>query len=339
VGDQGASRAYRTALVVVLIATVMASLFVASYSLALGRPVPHRIPIGVVGDPARRLTLVAALQDTTDHALQFHRYPSAAAAEAAIDRQTMFAALVLNTGPSQLLISSASGASVALVLDRAAERVNELLAPGGSPVLHVVDIHPLPPNDPEGLVGFYVTIAATILGFVTMFQLRMHASGLPLRGWLAVIGVLAIGGGLFLALVADPLIHALRGAFLEVWAALAAQIAVAALFNSTMIVVLGRWAMIPTWLLFIAFGNAASGGAVAAALLPPLYAFLGRFMPSGATVSLIHQAVYFHHTQRLEPFLVEGGWLVGSLAALLVSVRRLGRTPTGARPDRRAPGR
>jgi hypothetical protein len=48
----------------------------------------------------------------------------------------------------------------------------------------------------------------------------------------------------------------------------AAQIAVTALFTATMIVLFGRWAIIPAWPLFGAVGNPSAGGAVSAPLLP-----------------------------------------------------------------------
>jgi hypothetical protein len=329
VSEQTARGAYRAALVILLIGTVMASLFVASYSLALGRPVPRHIPTGLVGDPARRPAIVDTLEEATDGALDFRPYPSVSAAETAIGEQKILAALALGSDRPQLLISSASGASVALVLQKVAEQVNDQLAPDGVPPLRVVDIRPLPPNDPLGLNSFYVTIAATVLGFVVMFQIRQHASALSLRDWLAVVGVLAVFGGLALTLVTGPLIHALPGPFPELWGALAAQIAIAALFNSTMLVLFGRWAIIPTWLMFIAFGNAWSGGAVAPSLLPAVYAIVGRFMPSGATVAILHNAAYFRHAQQIKPVVVDALWLVGCLVALVIAVRALRRNPTG----------
>jgi hypothetical protein len=295
VNDPTAREAYRAALVIILIGTAMASLFVASYSLALGRPVPRHVRTGLVGDPAREPALVDELEEVTGGGLKFR----------------------------------------ALVLQRAAEQVNEQLAPESAPPLRVVDVRPLPPNDPLGLVSFYVTIAATVLGFVSMFQIRQHASGLSLRAWLAFIGVLAVVGGLALTLVTGPLIHALPAPFPELWAALAAQIAVAALFNSTMLVLFGRWAIIPTWLMFITFGNAWSGGAVAPALLPSLYAFVGRFMPSGATVSIPSQ-------RGVLPSHPAGRALRGPGPLARRRLRGVGDVRTGAapEPDRQvAPGR
>jgi hypothetical protein len=44
--------------------------------------------------------------------------------------------------------------------------------------------------------------------------------------------------------------------------------------------------------------------AAAQPLLPPFYAFIGRFLPPGATVRTVRTAVYFRRDQHLEPFIV-----------------------------------
>jgi FtsH-binding integral membrane protein len=308
---------------VIAIATAMASLFVLSYSLALGRPSPHHIPTAVVGATAAHPRLVAALERETEGGLRLEAAPTVEAAKAGIEAQRVYAALVLDRSPPQLLLASASGTSVARLLQQAAGRASLAV---GTP-LAVEDVKPLPPADPQGLVSFYVTLAATILGFVTMFQLRAHASQLSLRSWLAAIAVLACVGGLVLALFTVVVIAALRGPFLEVATILAAQIATAALFNATMLTLLGRWAIIPTWGLFVAVGNASSGGAVAPPLLPTFYGVIGRFLPPGATVETIRNAVYFPGAQHLEPVVVEAIWFGASLVALLAVARVRGRTP------------
>jgi hypothetical protein len=150
---------------------------------------------------------------------------------------------------------------------------------------------------------------------------------MSLRGWFAAVGALAAVGGLLLAVVTDPLLGSLNGPFAELWGALAAQIVVAALFNCTMLTLIGRWAIIPTWGLFVAVGNASSGGAVAPPLLPTFYGVIGRFLPPGATVETIRNAVYFPGAQHLEPVVVEAIWFGASLVALLAVARVRGRTP------------
>jgi hypothetical protein len=311
---------YRNALIVVAVGVVMASLFAASYSLVLGRATPHHLPAGIVGDPARHPQLIGAFERATRGALELHPFRSVAAAQVAMNEQKIYAALVLGREKPQLLVSSASGVSVARVLEQTAMRAAQHV----SPPLAILDLHPLPPTDPQGLVGFYATLAATILGFVSIFQIATHAPQLSLGGWLAVIFVLAVLGGLSLALVTDPLIGALRGAFAEIWGALAAEIAAAALFCLLMRCLVRAWAIVPTWLLFVVLGNTSSGGAVAPPLLPPLYAFVGRYLPPGATVDILRRDVYFPRAQHVGPFLVQAGWIICTLAALFVCMRLRG---------------
>jgi len=314
---------YRSALVIIGLAVMMAGLFCVSYTLALGRATPHHIGVGLVGRAAQRPALVSALERATGGGLAFRPYPSTRAAQAAIDQQAEYGALVLGPGPPRLLLSSASGASVARVLQGAAGRASQAL---GEPVA-TVDLHPLPPGDPSGLAEFYATLGASIVGFVTILQLRGNTRGISIGSWLALILVLAVASGLVLAVVADPLISALPGPFTELWCALGAETAVAALACSVLIVWIGRWAIMPAWLLFVILGNTSAGGAVAPPLLPPVLAFIGRFLPPGATVDIIRTAVYFRDNQHAGPFVVQAIWLASAVIALLVSVRVLGRLP------------
>jgi hypothetical protein len=47
--------------VILVVAILGGSLFVTSYSLALGDPIPHRIQVALVGDPTRHQRTVDAL--------------------------------------------------------------------------------------------------------------------------------------------------------------------------------------------------------------------------------------------------------------------------------------
>jgi hypothetical protein len=104
---------YRNALVIVAVAITMASLFATPYSLVLGRATPRHIPVGLIGDPARRSELPDALKRATGGAVRLRPTRSLAAAQAAINEQRIHAALVLEPSEPRLLISSASGVSVA----------------------------------------------------------------------------------------------------------------------------------------------------------------------------------------------------------------------------------
>lgn len=310
----------RKAATVIAIAIVLASSFAAAYTVALGRPSPRNLPVGVVGSTALTAPFVNALH-RNENEFDVHQYATRDEAVAAINQQRITAAIDATATPPELLLSSASdpsGARALIQLDQTQP---------GQFILPIVDLHPLPPSDPAGLATFYLVIAATILGFITMFQLRANIKTLSLRRWLVCLVVLAVVGGAALAVVTGPVLGALSTPFPQLWLLTSVQIAVAALFNSAMLVLIHRWAIIPTWLVFILLGNTSSGGAVSATLLPQPFAFFNHALPSGATVSAIHAATYFPDNQRLLPFVVLGVWLVASLVVLIVASRALHRSP------------
>lgn len=311
----------RQVAVVLGVALIMAASFAAAYTVALGRPSLRHLAIGVVGSSSERTLEELQMRD---HEFEPRRYPTREAAIAAVDRQEIPAVIDATAEPPQLLVSSASDASSTRALTQL-----DQTSPGQYR-LAIQDLNPLPPSDPSGLATFYLTIAATLLGFVTMFQLRANVKTLTLPRWLACVGLLAVAGGAVLALVAAAILDALATPFLELWLLVSTQIGIAALFNSTMLVLIHRWAIIPTWTTFVLLGNTSSGGAVSASLLPQPFAFFNHALPSGATVSAIHSATYFPHHQRMLPFGVLGIWLVASLAALVFFSRKLNRSPAQA---------
>ncbi len=164
-------------------AIAMGALFLTTYTLALGDPVPRRIEAAFVGDRASHARTIEAVQQVADGSLTFRHYGSVATARDAIDRQRVYTALDLRSGRPTLYVASAAGASVARVL----EKVSAI-----DPHVRVVDVHPLAPSDPNGVDIFYLMLVATIVGFITVFQLRANAGGLPLRHWTAFVAGFAV---------------------------------------------------------------------------------------------------------------------------------------------------
>jgi hypothetical protein len=308
------------AILIAVLAIVMGSLFVASYSLALGDPVPHGIDAALVGSPKGDAGTVDAVQRVAQDELHFRRYASLPAALHAIDEQDVYAVLDLTSTRPTLYVASAAGASVARVL----ERISAV-----DPTVRVVDAHPLGTHDPNGVEIFYLMLVATIVGFITVFQVRANAGGLSLRRWTVLVVALAVVGSLAFTLVDGPLLQRLDQPVLESWGILALQLAAVASFASLMAVLIGRWAILPSWLFFVVLGNSSSGGAVAPPLLPPPFAFVSQWLPSGATVTALREAVYFPGYQHARPILVLAAWATALFAAMLVVSYRLGRSPGG----------
>ena len=80
------------AVLISVVAVVMGSLFVTTYSLALGDPVPHHIKAALIGDPAGSPRTVAAVEKVANDRLVFARYSSLPDALNAINHQNVYAA-------------------------------------------------------------------------------------------------------------------------------------------------------------------------------------------------------------------------------------------------------
>jgi hypothetical protein len=307
----------RTAVIAAL-AMVIGSLFLASYTLALGDPVPRRIDTAVVGNAGSHQAVLDQIETLTDGGVVFHPYPTLAGATAAIERQQVYAALDLTRPAPRLYVASASGASV--------ERVFLSVA-AADPELRVVDTHPLPPSDPAGLDVFYLVITATILGFLTVLQVRLNSGGLSLRRWIVFVLSFGLTASLVLVLVAGPLLHRLALPIAASWGILALQMITVAAFVSTMAVLIGRWALVPTFLLFMVVGNPSSGGAVAPPLLPSLFGTVSQWLPSGVTVTALRDAIYFPTHQQARPIAVLVVWAAACLGAMVVVSHRRRTSP------------
>jgi hypothetical protein len=306
------------AVVISFLAIVMGSLFVTSYSLALGDPVPHRIDGALIGDTTGHARTVDAVERVAGGGLVLHRYASVPAALHAIDQQDVYVALDLTSKNPTLYVASAAGASVARVL----EQISTV-----DPTVRVVDTHPLGTHDPNGVEIFYLMLVATIVGFTTVLQVRANAGGLSLRRWTAFVVALAVVGSLVFTLVDGLLLHRLDLPMVESWGILAIQIMAVASFTSLMVVLIGRWAILPSWLFFVVLGNSSSGGAVAPPLLPRPFAFVSQWLPSGATVTALREAVYFPADQHARPIVVLMTWAAALFAAMLLVSHRLRRSP------------
>ena len=92
----------RRAAVIGALAIAGGSLFLTTYTLALGDPVPHRIDAALVGDPAAHMRTIDAVERMVDGALSFQPYRSLAAARLAMDRQQIYATLDVTSAPPTL---------------------------------------------------------------------------------------------------------------------------------------------------------------------------------------------------------------------------------------------
>ncbi len=305
------------AVVITFIVAVSAGLFAGSYTYAMANPTPRHIPTAVTGVPAsqvKRAQFVQGMEKALGASLELHHYPTYSLALDAVNRQRVFAILQERRGSAELDLSGASGASVAQLLAQAAPRVSAAV---GVPLV-VTDIKPLQRGDPRGLAIFYISLASVVLGFIGAVQLSVHAKTLRPAERIAFTVAYSLLGGFSICAVVDWGLGALRLPFVESWLILALTMFTSGMVFSMFHVLIGRWALLPTWGLMVMLGNPSSGGAVSWPLLPSLLGTIGRWLPPGASVNAQHTAVYFRHYQHPFPFFVLAVWAVGAGAVFWV---------------------
>jgi len=302
-----------SAFVIWLIITLVAGLFVFSYSLALGDPQPSNVPVAVVGTAASEVEQAANVDGR--QVVLATSYPSISAATGAVNTQNEYGVVVVEGPNSRLIISSASGPSVARVLEQLAPALAQKL---DVPALPLTDLHPMSTRDPNGTVFFYMTLAAVILGFVGMVQSETIATKLrwASEAWWGIARAVCIG--LVIVVVAGPVLQMESPPLFPAWIVLAATSwSAGATYAFFRLLVGKRWAMLPTWVLFVLVGDPSSGGAIATPLLPAPFSILGPLMPAGACVELLREITYFPDHFEAGPVIALAAWVVVTTLAWL----------------------
>lgn len=305
------------------VALVLQGMFVASFVAALSAPTPHDVPFGVVGSQTQAGPLIDQIEKRVGTALSVRRYATDAKVRDAIDEQTIFGALEVGSDGrnATLYVASASGSSVAKLLEGAAPQVGKNLGLS----VKVADLHPLPKSDPNGLTAFYVALGAIIYGFSGALIALGAAPQTPLRRLLPALVVFSLLGGALVSLIAGPIFDAISFTFIPF-----ALIAALAMFTSSVFTVLcsralGNKAVPFVLIVLVILGSPSSGGAAAPELLPAFFRFIGQWLPTGAATSALRNNVYFSGTQQGRPLFVLTGWLLLALLGLFLVTRRQAR--------------
>lgn len=298
---------------------VVQALFVLAYVVATAAPRPDRIPFGVVGSAGSTAELAQGVQRAAGTALEVRAYATDADVRTAIENQEIFGALVSSgRDTATLYAASAAGASVARVLTQATP---EAAAAQGVTV-KVQDLVPLPASDSNGLVSFYVALACVVYGFSGTVIALGAAAKQPLPAQIAVIACFSLVGGLSTALVAGPITKAVQVNYLLFAVIAALTMFAAGMFTALALELGGQQATPVVLIVLLVLGSPSSGGSVAPDLLPWFFRFIGQWLPPGAAVSALRNAVYFPGSQHGMPIIVLVVWAAVCLVGFALARRR-----------------
>jgi hypothetical protein len=229
-----------------------------------------------------------------------------------------------------LFVASAAGISIARLLREA----GPLVATRAGLRVEIGDLKPLPRDDPQGLVAFYVILGSVVYGYVAAALSMQAAPNVPPRARLVALALFSLAGSVCVTLLVHTVMHALPASFPAMVGILALAILAATSVTALLLHVVRRFAVPLAILVLVILGSPSSGGAVATDLLPGFFRFLGQWLVPGAGVSALRNAAYFPGHQHARPLLVLAAWAVGASVALAAVERIQARAHTQGRSRR-----
>jgi len=301
----------RGVLVPAVVATLIGLAFVVVFLDAFHAPVPHDLPVGVVGNAQQVQQVREALDAGAPGRFAVQPFTDEAAARSAVLHRDVYGVLVPGR-PAQLLSAGANGQGVTMTLTQAFTP----LAEQGGGQLQQQDLRPLAAGDTRGLGIFYGAFGVVLGGFLFGITSYQAAPKLPLRWRLVSILLFAVVSGLLVAWAADVLFDAVPAGFGTV-ALLVGLLALAVAAPAALVLrAVGSAGTFLTSLGLVILGNASSTGNLPAEYLPPWLEPLAGILPPGVAVRALRGATYFDGDGVGTALWVLGAWSVVPLLCI-----------------------
>jgi hypothetical protein len=299
------------------------SLFVVSYVGALHNPKPQNVPFGVTGSSVLAAAVAKQLP------LRTKVYADESAARRAIDRRSIYGALMTRSSDATLLVAPAAGNAVAVLL---ASAFTQAAAATGQK-LAVVQVHELPGGDRVGVVSFLVAMALVVGGYLSATIATTLAGAATGRRRAVALAFVAAAGALITDLLAGPVLGATPGGhFFELLGIFAFLMLAVALATAGLQTLFGPFGTLIVIVTFVIFGAPAAGGSLPRPFLPEFWATIGPFLPPGAGTTAIRNTIYFEANAIGQALLVLAAYLIAG-GAVVLGVRRRSRPPVDAATD------
>jgi len=309
--------------------------FILSYVGAFHHPTPHRAPVLVVAPAAVSARLVGELNSLPGDPLQASASTGRAGALVALRHGSTSGALLVDPAGRRdsLLVAGGGGAALASAVQ---EVIAAAEAARGRAVT-VTDVVPAQPGDARGLSGFYLVIGWLVGGYLVSALLSLTAGARPASTRRALIRLIALVpyallSGLGGTLIVGPLLGALTGHFLAIWALGALLVYCAAAVTIAFQVMLGTLGVGLTLLLFVVLGNPSAGGAYPAPLLPGFWRAISPAIPNGAGVQALRRIVYFGSYHLASNLIVIAAYTLAGIAVAVGGSSLVARRAKAGRP-------
>ncbi|AYJ50383.1 ABC transporter permease [Rhodococcus sp. P1Y] len=297
------------------------AMVVLMFSVMLGamyQPAPRDLPVAVVASTTEQAQqAVDGLEENLAGMFDLRAYDSADRATDDVRDRTVVGAYVLpsETSPNAVLVTSeAAGVSQMQVVDS----VFGEIASGQQVPLVIQDVTPLPGSDSMGTVTLYMAMGWILAGFMIIV---VGSSAAPKVMGLKTLLPIVAGWSVFMSavvwLIADPIVGAIDGHFLQLMCAGIVAIFATAMFTTVFVRLLGLLAVIPAVAILMFVGVPASNGAMSIFMTPSVFQFLHGILPMPAAVETIRSILYFGGDTVGEHLIVLVIWGVLSLACVV----------------------
>ncbi len=308
-------------------ALVLMLAFAFFYVGAFHDPTPHHVPVAVLGPPA----LAVQLTHLPGAPLEARHVSSRSDALSRIDDREVYGAY--DPATNRLFVASAANRATAIALE---QTFNLLAAAQNRPAVHVTDIKPLPPKDPNGTAAFYAVVAWMFGGYIgaTLIGLIGSPRSTSRRraaARLSALAKLSLVGGILSVVMLRASFGVFSGHVVALCAIGALTIFASAAATAGIQAAAGPAGTGLVILVFVILGNSASGGPFARPLLPGVWRWIGGVLPPGASVDLARSALFFDGARITGPIAVLVVWAVlGTLLALALGGRIMDPVETEA---------
>lgn len=312
---------------------LIGTLFIAIFLAAFHSPKPHDLPVGIVGSGRQIETVEQTLDTSSPGMIAFTAYPSATAAQHAVEHRQVYGAYVIadDGASARLLYAGANGAGVTNTLQGILGQV----AQSSDTTMRSQDVTPTASGDTRSLSIFYAAFGLVLGSYLFGIVSSQMAPRLPLRRRLASLSVFSVVVGVTGALIAGSTgFSALPG---NVAALMSVMVLLALAVGSATLLLMraaGPAGTLLAPLLLLILGNATSGGTLPPAYLPDGLRPLSEVLPVGLGVRALQGVCYFRGDGYVAGIVLLAAWALGSVGAVhvinRVAARRHGNLPVTA---------
>jgi hypothetical protein len=298
----------------VIIVLALGTIFVSVYLAAFHAPLPHNLPVAVVGSDKTLGRVENGLEHGLPGGFSVRGMATTADAENAISHRSVLVAYVMTGHKPELIYASANGPGVTGTVTNAFSAV----AKASGHTLVTKDVLPAEVGDTRGLSVFYASFGVILAGFLFGSMTYQMAAKLEYRLRMLSLLLFGVSAGVIITLVVGRGFDAVPGSFVGIGAVIALMALASGGTTMALMRLFGPTGVSLAVILLLIFGNATGGGVLPAYYLPgwlhPLYSIL----PVGVGVRALQGLSYFKSDGVASGVVILAVWVLVTVLILYI---------------------